>query len=129
MSALRILVAFALVVCVAACAPSEKIAPEVRAAVGDSPVVLLSASWCGYCKRARNDFRAWGVQFREFDVETSEAGRRAYALIGARFVPILLIGDRQIRGYSSAAVRAALADAGELPRNASVDPAALSVSP
>ncbi len=129
MSALRILVVLALVACLAACAPSGKVAPDVRAAVGNSPVVLLSASWCGYCQRARTDFRAWGVQFREFDVETSDAGRRAYALLGERFVPILLIGDRQLRGYSSAVVRAALADAGALPRNASEDPSSPSVSP
>jgi len=118
-----------LVVCLGACEPSNTVTPGVRAAVGDSKVVLLSASWCGYCKRARTDFRAWGVDFRELDVETSDAGRRAYALIGQRFVPILLIGDRQLYGYSAAAVRKALAEAGALPQNASVDPSLLSVSP
>lgn len=129
MTALRTFVLLAAISCVVACGPTDKVAPDVRAAVGDSTVVLLSASWCGYCRRARADFLAWGVQFREYDVETSETGRRAYALIGARFVPVLLIGDRQIRGYSSRVVRAALADAGELPRNASADPSSPSVPP
>jgi len=118
-----------LVACLGACEPSATVTPGLRAAVGESKVVLLSASWCGYCKRARSDFRAWGVQFRELDVETSDAGRRAYALIGQRVVPILLIGNRQLYGYSSATVRAALAEAGALPEHASLDSSLLSVSP
>jgi glutaredoxin len=123
---LRFLIVLALLASVAACERANTVAPEVRAAVGDVKVVLLSASWCGYCKRARADFRAWGVHFREYDVETSEAGRRAYALIGQRSVPILLIGERQLYGYSSAYVRKALDDAGALPPASS---SSISVSP
>jgi glutaredoxin len=127
--ALRVLIVLALLASLVACERPNMVAPEVRVAVGDAKVVLLSASWCGYCKRARNDFRAWGVHFREYDVETSEAGRRAYALIGERSVPILLIGDRQLYGYSSAYVRKALDEAGALPSKTSAIPSSLSVSP
>jgi glutaredoxin len=128
-SGLRVLIVLMVATCMVACERSEKVAPEVRATVGDSKVVLLSASWCGYCKRARTDFRAWGVHFREYDVETSDAGRRAYALIGERFVPILLIGERQLYGYSPATVRKMLDEAGALPSTAPALPSSLSVSP
>ena len=46
----------------------------LRAVVGSEPVVLLSATWCGYCRKLRSDLNAWNVPFRELDVETSEAG-------------------------------------------------------
>lgn len=98
-----------------ACGSGTIVAGDVRALVGPMPVVLLSTSWCGYCRKAHADFTAWGVEFREFDVETSDIGRRAYARIGIRGVPILLIGDKQIAGYSASRVRGLLAEAGALP--------------
>ena len=33
---------------------------ELRAEIGDAPVVLLSTSTCGYCKRLRADLRRVG---------------------------------------------------------------------
>lgn len=71
----------------------------VRAEVGANPVVLLSASWCGYCRKVRADLNHWGVPFDEFDVEDSRHGSRAYALLRGSGVPILLIKDRPVHGY------------------------------
>src|SRR5690606_17221875 len=64
----------------AACSSQADIA-EVRAAIGDAPVVLLSTSTCGYCKKLRADLAAWGVDYVDLDVESNDDGWRAYDLV------------------------------------------------
>ena len=82
-----------------ACSPGADIS-EVREVVGDAPVVLLSTSSCGYCRKLRNDLAGWGVDYVDIDVESKREGRRAYDLVNGRGVPILLIGDSILHGYS-----------------------------
>jgi glutaredoxin len=87
----------------------------LRAVVGDRPVVLLSATWCGYCSKQRADFTDWGVAFDEYDVETSDAGARAYALLRGRGVPIVLVHEHRVHGYAPPRVRELLGEAGLMP--------------
>lgn len=104
----------------AACArPAPVDSAAVRAAVGASPVVLLSASWCGYCRHLRADLKHWGVTFVEHDVESSDAGARAYELLRGHGVPILLVNDHPIHGYAPSRARELLAEAGLLRGGAS----------
>ena len=88
-----------LLVMLAACTSQADIA-EVRAAIGDAPVVLLSTSTCGYCKKLRADLAAWGVDYVDLDVESNDDGWRAYDLVNGRGVPILVIGDKVVHGYA-----------------------------
>jgi glutaredoxin len=81
---------------------------ELRAEIGNAPVVLLSTSTCGYCKRLRADLRQWGVAFDDLDVESNRHGRRAYREVNGRGVPILVIGDNVLHGYSPERSRALL---------------------
>ena len=83
----------------AACTSQADMA-EVRAAIGDAPVVLLSTSTCGYCKKLRADLADWGVDYVDVDVESDRNGQRAYQLVNGRGVPILLVGDTIVHGYS-----------------------------
>ncbi|SRR5690349_14421642 len=107
-------------VALAACArPAPVDEAALRATVGDQPVVLLSAEWCGYCARQREDFRRWGVAFDELDVESDPAGSRAYALLRGRGVPIVLVNEHRIHGYAPPRVRELLAESGLLPASAS----------
>ena len=105
---------------VAACARPAGGVDEaaLRAVVGDAPVVLLSAAWCGYCARQRDDFRRWGVDFTELDVEADGAGARAYAMLRGRGVPIVLVNEHRIRGYAPPRVRELLAESGLMPASA-----------
>ena len=84
----------------------------LRAEVGSAPVVLLSTAWCGYCRKLRGDLETWDVAFDEIDVETSDEGQRGYDLVGGRGVPILLIGDKVVHGYSPKRARELLGEAG-----------------
>ncbi len=64
-------------------------------------VVMYSAEWCGVCKQARRYFRDHRVPFREYDVETSDKGRRDYSRLGGRGVPLILVGDQRMSGFSA----------------------------
>jgi glutaredoxin len=99
----------------AACArPGTVDQVALRAAVGKEPVVLLSAAWCGYCRKLRTQLEQWDVPFVEHDVESSAAGSRAYRLLRGSGVPILLVNEHHIRGYAPLRARELLVEAGLL---------------
>ena len=110
------LVLFAIAV-LAGCERSTVDHQALRGIVGEQPVVLLSAAWCGYCTKLRGDLTAMKVPFRELDVETSAAGEQAYDLIQARGVPVLLVGRDVQRGYAPEATRRSLEHYGLLPKS------------
>ena len=84
---------------------------DVRSMIGDAPVVMLSTSTCGYCKKLRADLSDWGVDYVDIDVESDQNGQRMYDLVHGRGVPILLIGDEIVHGYSPTRSRELLAAA------------------
>lgn len=73
-----------------------------KARLNRPSVVMYSAVWCGVCKRARQYFRANKIGFREYDVETSEKGRKDFLRMKGRGVPIIFIGKKRMNGFSSA---------------------------
>lgn len=74
---------------------TRKVAPKAR-------VVMLSASWCGTCKKAKQYFRRNGIPFREYDIEKSSRGKQLYEQLGATGVPVILIGKKRMNGFSEA---------------------------
>lgn len=70
------------------------------------PVVMISTSWCGYCRRARQFFNANAIDFEEIDAEqsTSEGVRMA----ARRGVPLIVIGGSEIRGFNERRIRSLL---------------------
>lgn len=65
-------------------------------------VVMYSASWCGVCKQARRYFEQQQIAFTEYDIEQDAKGRTAYRRLGASGVPVILVGDRRMNGFSVA---------------------------
>ena len=64
-------------------------------------VVMYSAVWCGYCKKARNYFNENNIAFTEYDVEKSSKGKRDYKNMNGKGVPIILVGKKRLNGFSS----------------------------
>ena len=64
-------------------------------------LVVNTASYCGYCSRAKDFLRNKGVAFDEVDV-TSDDGMRAklVEMTGRRTVPQIFVGEEPIGGYS-----------------------------
>jgi glutaredoxin len=52
--------------------------------------------------RARAYFHDQGIVYDEFDVENDPQGRQGYNRLGRSGVPIILVGDRRIDGFSIA---------------------------
>jgi glutaredoxin len=68
-------------------------------------VVMYSTSSCGYCKQARQYFKRNAIPYVEYDVETSQKGKRDYKKMGSSGVPIILVGQRRLNGFSEARFR------------------------
>jgi glutaredoxin len=78
-------------------------------------VTLYSASWCSYCKHLRRYLTENNVQFKEYDVETSEQGYWGHRSVGGGGVPVMVIGDEIFYGFGRSnlpQIKAALAKAG-----------------
>ncbi len=72
-------------------------------------VILLGTAWCGYCKQARAHLQAQGVAFADLDIERSSQALAWHSELKADGVPVILVGDRQIRGFDREQIDAAIA--------------------
>lgn len=63
-------------------------------------VTILTATWCGVCKRAKAWLAAKGIAYTELDVEKSDAGKTEYRRLGGTGVPIILVGQQRMNGFS-----------------------------
>ncbi len=80
--------------------------PEIIASKPD--VVMLGAWWCTYCYQAKKYFQKNKISYCEYDMESTERGKQLYQQHGGGAVPILLIGQHRLKGYSQQQVEAAL---------------------
>jgi len=71
-------------------------------------VVLLSTSWCPWCRTAREMFRSEGIPYTEYDVETTPKGRELYRRYDGSGVPLIIVNGVVIRGFNKVAIYQAL---------------------
>ncbi|MGR8946559.1 MAG: glutaredoxin family protein [Gammaproteobacteria bacterium] len=77
---------------------------------GSQPdVIMLSAEWCPYCRRARRFFVEENINYCEHDIENSEAGRDLYAQSEIKVIPIITIKKEVLVGFSRAQILQTLA--------------------
>ncbi|PCH60011.1 MAG: glutaredoxin family protein [Gammaproteobacteria bacterium] len=63
-------------------------------------IVMYSATWCGFCKKAKAYFVAEGVSYVEYDIENSRKGRADYKRLKGTGVPIIMIDKERMNGFS-----------------------------
>ena len=80
--------------------------PEIIA--GEPDVVMLGAWWCSYCYKAKRYFQKNKISYCEYDMENTVIGKKLYLEHGSGAVPMLLIGQYQINGYSEQQIEYAL---------------------
>jgi glutaredoxin len=71
-------------------------------------VIMLGAWWCTYCYQAKKYFQKNGIRYCEYDMENTDIGKQLYEEHGSGAVPILLIGQYQLNGFSERQVEMAL---------------------
>mgnify|MGYP002640375245 CR=1 FL=1 len=69
---------------------------------GSQNVIMYSTTWCGVCKMAKRYFRQNSIPFVEYDVENSNKGRQDFKKLGGKGMPIILVGNKSMVGFSGA---------------------------
>lgn len=69
------------------------------------PIRIYTASYCGYCHRAKQLLRDRGLPFEDIDV-TDDMAKRDWlvSVTRRRTVPQIFIGDESIGGYDELAM-------------------------
>jgi glutaredoxin len=80
--------------------PTVSGAPRA-AASGAAPaeIKMYATDWCPYCRKAREFFARRGIRYTELDIEKSPAARAEYDRLGARGVPVILVGTQRMNGF------------------------------
>lgn len=70
-----------------------------QAAQRDYGLTLYSATWCGYCRRAKAYLASHDIAYENVDIDTPY-GRESFHEIGGGGIPLLVgSGGRRVRGY------------------------------
>lgn len=107
-----LVVAVAMVVLLAVSARRPAVVPGPpcpATGVAADRLVMLSTSWCPYCRSARAYLSDRGIDFCEYDIETSDRGAALYAGSGAAGVPVFLRRGEAMHGFSQARLQRFLA--------------------
>lgn len=68
---------------------------------GSGDVILYSATWCGYCTKARQHLDSEGIDYEIRDVDNGAISRELREKTGRGGVPVLDFGGEVLRGYSA----------------------------
>jgi len=63
-------------------------------------LVMLSASWCGYCRRARAFLHERAIKYCEYDIERTPEGRRLFAAQATQVIPVILVRGDTLVGFN-----------------------------
>ncbi|MGB1880127.1 MAG: glutaredoxin family protein [Gammaproteobacteria bacterium] len=75
---------------------------------GSDTLVMLSASWCGYCRRARDYLQTQAIAHCEYDIDDGAEGRRLFDTLPQRVVPTIRIHDDVLVGFNRAEIEQTL---------------------
>ena len=66
---------------------------------GEPIVVMYATDWCGYCKQARDYFRANNIAFVEYDIEKNSKAKRNYDVLKGSGTPLIYQGYTRVVGF------------------------------
>lgn len=67
--------------------------------MGAPRITLYSTRNCLHCRQAKQYLQQKGLRFQEFDVQQNARAQKAFARLGARGLPVIVIGDTRIDGF------------------------------
>jgi len=68
--------------------------------LGKQSVIMYGAAWCGVCKKAKQYFKKNNIPYKEYDIDKSSKGRRDYKKLNGNGVPIILVGNQRMDGFT-----------------------------
>jgi glutaredoxin len=87
--------------------------PEIMA--GKPDIIMLGAWWCSYCYQAKRYFQKNEIHYCEYDMENTETGKSLYQESGGGAIPVLLIGEYQLKGFNEQQIERALSLLDKMP--------------
>ena len=69
---------------------------------------MYATAWCPYCAKARAYFKRTGTAYTEHDIEKSADAHAQFKRLGGRGVPLILVGDEKMAGFSELAFESLL---------------------
>jgi glutaredoxin 3 len=93
-------------------APQPVLKADHRAllAQADADILLFSLSTCPYCKQAREWLQSKQLPYKELVIDQSDEAKRIFDQLDEPALPVLVTGDRLVRGFSAAAYEQAAAN-------------------
>jgi glutaredoxin len=86
----------------------ENAAANAAGTTGNKKVVMYTTNHCPACRAAKDYFAKKGVRYEEIDVESSQTGLQEFKKLGGNGVPLILVGDKKMEGFSPQALDALL---------------------
>lgn len=74
-------------------------APTARQA---DAVTIYTTQGCPHCERAKSYFADHGIAYTEYDIDVSRAARQEFLRLGGIGVPLIMVGDKKLHGFSAA---------------------------
>ena len=68
----------------------------------DDALQLFTASWCGFCRRAKAYLANKRISYTEYDIETPDGMQALVRAGGGQGVPVLFWRGKKIQGFSEA---------------------------
>ncbi len=67
-------------------------------------LVLYAADWCPYWRQAGQYLKRQGIAYTEINIDTQDGSRAFAAAVGngSRGIPLMVSGQKQIRGFKTA---------------------------
>lgn len=62
-------------------------------------ITLYSTRRCPHCRQVKQYLVQRGLRFQELDIESNQRAQKAFARLGARGVPVVMIGDSRVDGF------------------------------
>jgi glutaredoxin len=73
---------------------------------------LYTAPGCGHCRQLKAHLQRLRLPFQELDVSRNQRAHKEWQRLGARGVPVLLVGDQRLDGYDPRRLERLLREAG-----------------
>jgi len=75
-------------------------------------VLLYKTGRCPHCRQARDFLQRHHIPFLEQDVERNRRALKEFQRLGARGVPVILVGQQRLDGFDPGRLRRVLKGAG-----------------
>lgn len=70
-----------------------------------SRIILYSNSTCVYCKKTKELLNFYNLDYLTYEIDKSQEAKEQFEKMNSDTVPVLLIGDKKINGFSEAAMK------------------------